>query len=221
MMMSQPTQTAKRNSIVPARYRARKAVTITNIKAAISHYRLRLKLPPVNNDQVATKSNPLLGKTRPNYLPPPEVLKDMTREQISQWKRKERLKRKALGMKENRARKREEFEDLKNQLYELVCMAEGHSVSSLTKSELIRRYAKAEMPESVLQLVKDSASVEATLPNKGQCQEDTGFSGPNGELVPLSNDDERFPVIGTFGESWNDIDFVWQEFARDVMLFHY
>ena len=77
------------------------------------------------------------------------------------------------------------------------------------------------MPESVLQLVKDSASVEATLLNKEQYQEDTGSSGPNGELVPLSNDDERFPVIGTFEESWNDIDFVWQEFARDVMLFHY
>ena len=198
---------AKRNSIAPARYRARKAVTITNIKAAISHYRLHLKLPPVNYDQMATKSHPLEGKTRPNYLPPPAALKDMTREQLSEWKRKEMLKRKALGMKKNRARKREEFEDLKNQLHELVCMAEGHSNSSLTKLELIRRYSKAEMPEPMLQQVKDSASVEATLPNKEQWLKDTRSPGPDGELVPLSNDNEEFIVSGPFEESWNDADF--------------
>ena len=227
-----------------ARFRSRKAVTVTNIKAAIRHYRLRLKLPPVD-DGPKSKDHPLFGKPRPNYLPPPEVMKNMSEAEISEWKRKERLKRKALSMKENRARKREEFEELKNQLYELVCRAKGDSISltkpeliskyteaempepvlqlakdsakgdsiSLTKTELVSKYAEAEMPDPMLSLAKDCASVDAILPIKEQCDEDMGSLGPEGELLPLSSDDEPFPIE----EILNDVDLVRQEFAHDIL----
>ena len=62
----------------------------------------------------------------------------MSDKQLSEWRREVRLKRKAASMRKNRAKKGEEFGELKDELYELVCLAEG-SVS-MSKSEVIDRF---------------------------------------------------------------------------------
>ena len=122
-------------------------------------------------------------------------------------------------MREKRAKERERFEELKNQLYELVCMAEGSA--SVTKSELIRKYSNygddANMPEALLSQVKDPVSDGATLPIKKQYPEDTGSSGTGGELVKCSNTVKDFPVLGNFGDVWNDIDMEWDEFVHELL----
>ena len=125
----------------------------------------------------------------------------MTGKQISEWKAKERKKRQALGAKERRAQIREEFNELKDQLYELVSMSEG-STLSLTKSEVIGKFkcvdlntpvdidaACAKMPEKVLQR---SATVSASSVNSCAHLMEKGEPSANEEGLDDSIEWENF-----------------------------
>jgi hypothetical protein len=77
-----------------ARSCKRKAATIKNIQAAINHFRGRLKLSSLDFMKKRT-SHVLKGKQQPNYEPPTKELAIMTKRELSEWRAKDRLRRRA------------------------------------------------------------------------------------------------------------------------------
>lgn len=88
-----------------ARHRARKKEQLEDVIKGIDFFRAQLGLPPREPDP---KSTSRAGQKRPNYNPPADQMANMTPEEVSEWKRVERLKRKrektAIALKEENER---------------------------------------------------------------------------------------------------------------------
>ncbi|KAL7515694.1 hypothetical protein ACHAXN_012911 [Cyclotella atomus] len=88
-----------------ARHRARKKEQLKDVIKGIDFFRAQLGLPPREPDP---KSTSRAGQKRPNYNPPADQMANMTPEEVSEWKRVERLKRKrektAIALKEENER---------------------------------------------------------------------------------------------------------------------
>jgi hypothetical protein len=85
------------------RYRAKKREAEQSIIDLYNHIHFG-DLPVVSVEQLFPKVS-TKGHKRPNFNPPDHLRKNMTDEQISEWRWNEKKKRKALKMRESRARK--------------------------------------------------------------------------------------------------------------------
>lgn len=105
-----------------ARHRAKKKEHMAEITTGIDFFRNLMGMPPREDDSNKNKSR--AGQKRPNYDPPADKIDKMTDEEISEWKRLERLRRKREKTAQNLKEENEkimkltiEYEQLK-QMYE-------------------------------------------------------------------------------------------------------
>ncbi|KAL3791357.1 hypothetical protein ACHAWO_004981 [Cyclotella atomus] len=94
------------------RYRAKKKAIEQSI---IDEYNQIGDLPVVS--WTLPKSS-CKGRKRPAYNPPDEEMKGMTQKQISEWRRNEKRKRKAMKMRECRAKKAAMLKSIKDKVEE-------------------------------------------------------------------------------------------------------
>ncbi|KAL3780181.1 hypothetical protein HJC23_013989 [Cyclotella cryptica] len=86
-----------RSCVYTARNRAKKVEQMKVLEEGIQFFKTELGIPiepKVEEQEDTKKASKLKGVKRNVYLPPEEELKKMSDEEISEWKRKERLKRK-------------------------------------------------------------------------------------------------------------------------------
>jgi hypothetical protein len=128
-----------RSCVYTQRNRARKAEQIALLERGIAFFRRQLEIYQDATDKQnytmadTHKTSKLKGVKRNVYLPPEEELRQMTEEELSEWKRKERLKRKreanAVAAKQQEERIVQlaiEHEMLHDQ-YQIKCRERGMS----------------------------------------------------------------------------------------------
>lgn len=111
--------------------RAKKNRIVEDLQDAINAKRALLDLPPKDFSKKSGVGS-RKGKTRPKYEPPPEMLKNMTKAQISEWKSAERKKRRNLKGREEKAKADQYVDGLQAELRDLeqqvrVASGEVHS----------------------------------------------------------------------------------------------
>ena len=125
-----------------AQWRARDAEKKQAILDEFNSKRKELNLPTVS--LVIEHECPFKGKTKPTYMPPPEEEEKMSQDELKEWKRKERLKRKALMQRENRKKKAKMFNDIMEELPELERKVEEKKMSKLECNKKKDCVAKSE-----------------------------------------------------------------------------
>jgi hypothetical protein len=101
------------------KWRARKKAEALSIANKVNAKRAELNLPSSSVGLALKHYCPFKGKKRPGYNPPDEEMALMTKQQLSQWRREERRKRKAMVQHENRMRKKSLLNKMKEELDEL------------------------------------------------------------------------------------------------------
>ena len=101
------------------KWRARKKAEALSIANEVNAKRAELNLPSSSVDLTLKHCCPFEGQKRPDYNPPEEEMALMTKQQLSQWRREEQRKRKAMAQHENRMRKKAMLNKMKEELDEL------------------------------------------------------------------------------------------------------
>jgi hypothetical protein len=132
------TSSANRN----VRYRAKKKDLE---KSIVDLYNLIHPDHPVAGIKQLLPKLSIKGRKRPNYSPPDHLRKNMTDEQISEWREKERKKRKALKMRESRARKAAVLKSLIHKIEEHIKKMAGtnKAVKPALKTKATSTHANA------------------------------------------------------------------------------
>ena len=115
-----------------ARHRARKKEQLAEMVTGIDFFRAQLGMPPRVDEPKENKSR--AGKKRPNYDPPPAMMAQMTDEEVSEWKRLERLKRKREKTASNLKEENEKMLKLKIE-YERLQQIYNSSMSQSFKPD--------------------------------------------------------------------------------------
>ena len=116
-----------------ARHRAKKKEQMAEITTGIDFFRNLMGMPPREDDSNKNKSR--AGQKRPNYDPPADKIDKMTDEEISEWKRLERLRRKREKTAQNLKEENEKIMKLTIEYEQLRQMYEnsvGAGVSGLS-----------------------------------------------------------------------------------------
>ncbi|KAL7513206.1 hypothetical protein ACHAXN_010258 [Cyclotella atomus] len=101
------------------KWRARKKAEALSIANEVNAKRAELNLPSSSVGLTLKHCCPFKGMKRPGYNPPDEEMALMTKQQLSQWRREERRKRKVMAQHENRMRKKALLNKMKEELDEL------------------------------------------------------------------------------------------------------
>ena len=105
-----------------AKFRAKESKKAQDMVDEYNYYLMKLNMPTVS---LAFKHEcPFKGGTKPDYQPTPEMMKNMTADDVVEWKNEQRKKRKALKQKENRMKKAQMLRIIQEQLPELKRKAE-------------------------------------------------------------------------------------------------
>lgn len=106
-----------------ALHRAKKAAYVSNLQNSVNYHRERLGLPPRHfsdhNNNTNGGSSSRRGSAKLVYLPPEEMLRRMTAEELTEWKVEERRKRKLQRAREIKAAEDRRTRELKEELNEL------------------------------------------------------------------------------------------------------
>jgi hypothetical protein len=145
------TSSANRN----VRYRAKKKDLE---KSIIDLYNLIHPDHPVAGIKQLLPKLSVKGRKRPNYSPPDHLRKNMTDEQISEWREKERKKRKALKMRESRARKAAVLKSLIHKIEEHIKKMAG--TNKAVKPALMTKATSTQANASDHKLPVNSASID-------------------------------------------------------------
>jgi hypothetical protein len=145
------TSSANRN----VRYRAKKKDLE---KSIVDLYNLIHPDHPVAGIKQLLPKLSVKGRKRPNYSPPDHLRKNMTDEQISEWREKERKKRKALKMRESRARKAALLKSLVHKIEEHIKKMAG--TNKAVKPALKTKATSTQANASDHELPVNAASID-------------------------------------------------------------
>jgi hypothetical protein len=145
------TGSANRN----IRYRAKNKDKVQSIIDLYNH--IHPDHPVVGIAQLLPKVS-MKGRKCPKYNPPDHQRKSMTNEQISEWRRNETKKRKALKMRESRARKAAVLKSLIHKIEEHIKKMAG--TNKAVKPALMTKATSTQANASDHKLPVNSASID-------------------------------------------------------------
>lgn len=114
-----------------ARWQAKNKKRNEAIVHEYNSYCKELNLPTISLSAERKHKCPFKGKKKPVYMPPPEKAKEMSEDEMMEWKRKARLKRKAISQRENRKAREEKIKKVVEELPLLKQMVEEKKMSGL------------------------------------------------------------------------------------------
>ena len=175
-----------------ALHRAKKAAYLSDLQDSINYHRERVGLPPRDFFNGSDGSNNRKGSKKLVYLPSEEMLVQITKEELTQWKINERRKRKRARGRERKMAEDQEMRELRKELTELEGMVGelDTGVEVYVKPVVVVLEETAAVADADVKSSTDTATIEMEDVKSGFIAEDSlsGFS----EALLKSSPEENY-----------------------------